>query len=175
MRVLFLGLVLVTSKGYPSLRPSISSMSIRKYFSLIPSSSSISAENDAKKPKVENDKPLDALLVAQASTDTNVSEMLACETEQSCSAVWTPFSELVGDWRDELVKETTKPYFARLTSFLQSELKSHKIFPPANELFTAFNLCQLHDLKVIVIGQDPYHGPGQVSAIYILLSPFVFM
>ena len=128
-------------------------MSIRKYFiSSSTTSSSSAAEPIFKKSKIEEE------IGGPAASDA-----LAHETDVSCSVVWTPFSELTGDWRDELIKECKKPYFVNLTTFIGSELRSHKIFPPVNQLFTAFNLCQLKDLKVVIIGQDPYHAPGQVS------------
>jgi uracil DNA glycosylase len=73
------------------------------------------------------------------------------ETKDSCPVTWTPFSEMEGEWREALINECDKPYFRKLAKFLDSEIKSQKksIFPPANKLFTAFNLCQLNAVKGI--------------------------
>jgi len=100
------------------------------------------------------------------TSDQKIKEILKEETKEGCSVVWNPFSELSGDWRDELIKEVNKTYFVKLTSFLATEIRSKKVYPECNQLFTAFNLCQLSSLKVVIIGQDPYHGRGQVNLIF---------
>ena len=110
-------------------------------------------------------------LEESTTTDQKIKEILKEETKEGCSVVWNPFSELSGDWRGELTKEVNKPYFSKLTSFLATEIRSKKVYPECNQLFTAFNLCQLSSLKVVIIGQDPYHGRGQVKLlIYIYIS-----
>jgi uracil-DNA glycosylase len=65
-------------------------------------------------------------------------------------------------WRKILQPEFEKAYFKGLRSFLNKQSASNKIiFPPAQEVFSAFNHCTFENLKVVIIGQDPYHGPGQ--------------
>jgi uracil-DNA glycosylase len=68
-------------------------------------------------------------------------------------------------WKEILKEEFEKPYFSQLTDFVKSEYLQHRIFPPGKEIFNAFNLCSFNELKVVIIGQDPYHGPGQAHGL----------
>jgi len=68
-------------------------------------------------------------------------------------------------WKNELQKEFEKPYFETLTRFIREEYKTQVIYPPASSIFSAFNLCPFEDTKVVVLGQDPYHGPGQAHGL----------
>lgn len=68
-------------------------------------------------------------------------------------------------WNKVLNNEFEKPYFKQLVDFVKKEYQSQKIFPPGNEIFTAFNLCPFDQVKVVIIGQDPYHGPGQAHGL----------
>jgi uracil-DNA glycosylase len=68
-------------------------------------------------------------------------------------------------WKEILKEEFEKPYFSQLTVFVKSEYRQFKVFPPGNEIFNAFNLCPFDGLKVVIIGQDPYHGPGQAHGL----------
>jgi len=68
-------------------------------------------------------------------------------------------------WKEILHDEFEKPYFAQLIEFVKSEYSQHQIFPPGKEIFNAFNLCPFDELKVVIIGQDPYHGPGQAHGL----------
>lgn len=68
-------------------------------------------------------------------------------------------------WREALKEEFRSDYFISLKDFLKEEKKNYTIFPPGNEMFTAFNLCPLSLVKVVIIGQDPYHGPGQAHGL----------
>lgn len=68
-------------------------------------------------------------------------------------------------WREALKEEFSSDYFISLKDFLKEEKKNYTIFPPGNEMFTAFNLCPLSLVKVVIIGQDPYHGPGQAHGL----------
>lgn len=69
-------------------------------------------------------------------------------------------------WKVVLAKEFNKPYFQALKSFLLEEKnKGKKIYPPGSEIFNAFNLCPLDELKVVILGQDPYHGAGQAHGL----------
>ena len=68
-------------------------------------------------------------------------------------------------WKEALRDEFEKEYFARLTDFVRSEYKLHTCYPPGNEIFNAFNLCPLDRVKVVILGQDPYHGPGQAEGL----------
>jgi uracil-DNA glycosylase len=68
-------------------------------------------------------------------------------------------------WKDVLSEEFQKDYFTQLKQFLVEEKKNHTIFPPGNQIFEAFNSTPLQDVKVVIIGQDPYHGPGQAHGL----------
>jgi uracil-DNA glycosylase len=67
------------------------------------------------------------------------------------------------DWKDILQPEFDKPYFAELVSFIKSEYSKDTIYPPGRLIFNAFDQCRWDDLKVVIIGQDPYHGPNQAN------------
>ena len=66
-------------------------------------------------------------------------------------------------WKTHLQPEFEKDYFRTLTEFVKSEYSQYQIFPPGKLIFNAFNLCPFDKVKVVIIGQDPYHGPGQAG------------
>ena len=63
-------------------------------------------------------------------------------------------------WRKVLSDEFDKDYFHQLIEFVKEEYKTQKIFPPGPQIFRAFDECSFEDLKVVILGQDPYHTPG---------------
>ena len=68
-------------------------------------------------------------------------------------------------WKQHLAPEFEKDYFIRLTEFVRSEYQTATIYPPGRFIFNAFNLCPFDKVKVVIIGQDPYHGPGQAHGL----------
>ncbi len=68
-------------------------------------------------------------------------------------------------WEKALAEEFEKDYFKQLVAFVHSEYSQHTCYPPGKEIFNAFNLCPLDNVKVVIIGQDPYHGPGQAEGL----------
>ncbi|MFZ1987524.1 MAG: uracil-DNA glycosylase [Minisyncoccia bacterium] len=68
-------------------------------------------------------------------------------------------------WREKLQEEFEKPYFADLTSFVKKEYLSEKIYPAPKHIFRAFDLCPFEKVKVVILGQDPYHGAGQANGL----------
>ncbi len=69
-------------------------------------------------------------------------------------------------WKDALAGEFEKPYFASLVRFLHEEKASgRRVFPPGGQIFRAFELTPVHELKVVILGQDPYHGLGQAHGL----------
>lgn len=68
-------------------------------------------------------------------------------------------------WKQVLQPEFDKPYFEMLTSFVRSEYANKQIFPPANLIFNAFDSCPFDRVRVVIIGQDPYHEPGQAMGL----------
>ena len=69
------------------------------------------------------------------------------------------------DWGRMLAPEFDKPYFADLVSFVRAEYARQQIFPRGGDIFRAFDKCPFDSLKVVIIGQDPYHGPGQANGL----------
>ncbi|MFT4612309.1 MAG: uracil-DNA glycosylase [Gammaproteobacteria bacterium] len=68
-------------------------------------------------------------------------------------------------WKVQLNNEFDKPYFKELTNFVAQEYASHECFPPESQIFSTFSLCSFKDVKVVIIGQDPYHGDGQANGL----------
>jgi len=68
-------------------------------------------------------------------------------------------------WKSKLQEEFNKEYFIRLADFVREEYRVNSIFPPASLIFNAFNLCSFENTKAVIIGQDPYHGPGQAHGL----------
>ncbi|MBL7839682.1 MAG: uracil-DNA glycosylase [Cyclobacteriaceae bacterium] len=68
-------------------------------------------------------------------------------------------------WKSQLAEEFQKPYFEQLTGFVKSEYQSHVVYPPGKEIFRAFEECDFSNVKVVILGQDPYHGPGQANGL----------
>lgn len=68
-------------------------------------------------------------------------------------------------WKEVLQTEFDKPYFENLVGFVKQEYASHTIFPPAGQIFNAFNTCPFNHVKVVILGQDPYHGPRQAHGL----------
>lgn len=73
--------------------------------------------------------------------------------------------KIESSWKTALQYEFERPYFKELTRFVKSEYQSQTIYPPGKEIFNAFNLCSFDAIKVVIIGQDPYHGPGQAHGL----------
>ncbi len=68
-------------------------------------------------------------------------------------------------WKEVLKDEFEKPYFEKLSDFLKNEYSNARCFPEGNEIFSAFNHCSFDDVKVVIIGQDPYHGVNQANGL----------
>ena len=68
-------------------------------------------------------------------------------------------------WKRHLAAEFEKPYFVNLTNFVRQEYRTGTCYPPGRLIFNAFNLCPFDRVKVVIIGQDPYHGPGQAHGL----------
>lgn len=68
-------------------------------------------------------------------------------------------------WKKVLSEEFEKPYFKTLTEFVKSEYRQHTCYPPGKEIFSAFSHCPFDRVKVVIIGQDPYHGPKQANGL----------
>jgi uracil-DNA glycosylase len=68
-------------------------------------------------------------------------------------------------WKNRLRSEFEKEYFVRLTGFIKDEYRNSKIYPPGALIFNAFDVCPFEKVRAVIIGQDPYHGPGQAHGL----------
>jgi uracil-DNA glycosylase len=68
-------------------------------------------------------------------------------------------------WKEKLKDEFSSDYFATLTDFVREEYRTRQVFPPAAKIFNAFDLCPFDKVKVVIIGQDPYHNVGQAHGL----------
>lgn len=73
--------------------------------------------------------------------------------------------QIAESWKKKLVAEFEKEYFVDLANFVKSEYANFKIFPKGRQIFNSFNHCNFEDLKVVIIGQDPYHGDDQANGL----------
>lgn len=73
--------------------------------------------------------------------------------------------KLEQSWKYQLDKEFKKPYFKKLTDFVKHEYSNKTIYPPAKLIFNAFDSCPFNEVKVVIVGQDPYHEPGQAHGL----------
>lgn len=73
--------------------------------------------------------------------------------------------EINNDWQDFFDLETQKQYYANLRDFLKSEYKTQKVYPPMEDIFSAFKLTPISNVKVVIVGQDVYHGAGQAMGL----------
>ena len=77
------------------------------------------------------------------------------------------------DWLDALKEEFRQPYYKKLFQTVNEEYRTRQIFPPADDIFNAFHLTPLHEVKVVILGQDPYHGEGQAHGLCFSVRPVV--
>lgn len=77
------------------------------------------------------------------------------------------------DWLEPLRPEFSKPYYAKLYKKVKEEYETRLIFPPSEDIFNAFALTPLHEVKVVILGQDPYHGDGQAHGLCFSVKPEV--
>jgi len=73
--------------------------------------------------------------------------------------------KIEASWKSRLTAEFEKEYFHNLVNFVKEEYRSTTVYPPGRLIFSAFDHCSFDDLKVAIIGQDPYHGPGQANGL----------
>lgn len=73
--------------------------------------------------------------------------------------------KIEASWKEKLREEFEKDYFSALTGFVREEYRTHQVFPPGNRIFNAFDLCPFERVRVVIIGQDPYHNYGQAHGL----------
>ena len=82
-------------------------------------------------------------------------------------------SAISNDWLEPLTPEFKKPYYKSLYENVKKEYKEHVIYPPADDIFNAFDFTPLNSVKMVIIGQDPYHEPGQAHGLCFSVKPGV--
>lgn len=78
-------------------------------------------------------------------------------------------------WKSQLAAEWDKQYFINLTGFVREQYSTRTVFPPASKIFAAFDACPFDTVKVIILGQDPYHDVGQANGLCFSVSPGIPM
>lgn len=73
--------------------------------------------------------------------------------------------DIEASWQSVLQDEFNKPYFESLIEFVRSEYKKGEVYPPGRKIFSAFDNCPFDKVEVVILGQDPYHGPGQAHGL----------
>lgn len=73
--------------------------------------------------------------------------------------------KIADSWKNVLHDEFDKPYFTNLISFVKEEYTQHTCYPKGKDIFAAFDYCSFEDVKVVILGQDPYHGEGQANGL----------
>lgn len=76
-------------------------------------------------------------------------------------------------WRKILSEQWDKPYFEELTDFVRQQYATTTVYPAASKIFAAFDACPFNQVKVVILGQDPYHGPGQANGLCFSVNPGV--
>ncbi|XP_078486070.1 uracil-DNA glycosylase [Ciona intestinalis] len=91
------------------------------------------------------------------------------ETQRTLTAkqvcLGSPKNMMGSSWRNALQAELSKPFYTRVTEFVKSERTKHKVYPPEQQVFAWTQHCKIEDIKVVILGQDPYHGPGQAHGL----------
>lgn len=77
----------------------------------------------------------------------------------------TPLMSIESSWKQALEDDSAACWLPPLLDFIQQERAHHEVYPPASEVFAAFNQLPLQQVKVVILGQDPYHGPGQANGL----------
>jgi len=133
---------------------------LRNFFQPLSSSKKVRLNHDNSSSVAEAiDESLEQALTAPApnkveTVDTENSEPSPCL-----------HSFMETSWSRQLNAEFSKPYFKSLETFVASERKSKVVYPPEDLVFHAFTMCPYDDVKVVIIGQDPYHGPNQAHGL----------
>ncbi|XP_063171741.1 uracil-DNA glycosylase isoform X1 [Candoia aspera] len=118
----------------------------------------------AKRPKNGSCSPRSPPLSPQQVERIRKNKEAALQRLATRTARYIP-AELGQSWRVSLAGEFSKPYFAQLMTFVAEERKHYTVYPPQHQVFTWTQLCDIHDVKVVILGQDPYHGPGQAHGL----------
>ena len=84
--------------------------------------------------------------------------------------VGMPDVRIEKSWKERLATEFAEPYFQELTAFVRDEYKTKSVFPPPKSIFRAFDECSFEQVRVVILGQDPYHGKNQANGLCFAVS-----
>ncbi|XP_015686416.1 uracil-DNA glycosylase-like [Protobothrops mucrosquamatus] len=118
----------------------------------------------AKRSKTDGCSPRSPPLSPELVERIRKNKEVALQKLAARTASYIP-AELGQSWRVSLAKEFSKPYFAQLMAFVAEERKRCTVYPPQHQVFSWTQLCDIHDVKVVILGQDPYHGPNQAHGL----------
>ena len=104
-------------------------------------------------------------LKQKRNLSSGVSSVTQAQVNLSAPSFNLTLDGLEQSWYEALKAEQNKTYFKSIASYLAKETSRHKVFPPPSEIFAAFNSCPLDKVRVVIIGQDPYHGSGQAHGL----------
>uniref|UniRef100_A0A8C8SGG2 Uracil-DNA glycosylase n=1 Tax=Pelusios castaneus TaxID=367368 RepID=A0A8C8SGG2_9SAUR len=116
----------------------------------------------AKKPRPPEEEPEQASPLSPEQLERIRKNKAAALQRLASRSVPPGFGE---GWRRHLAAEFTKPYFAQLMAFVAEERRHHTVYPPPQQVFTWTQMCDARDVKVVILGQDPYHGPNQAHGL----------
>lgn len=157
-----------SERNFSSLNSKFDLMSKREITSFFaPKSKRTRVEKNEENEEIneEEQKEIVEEKVSSVSSDLpSHDESGSNETSQSIEPVKTPRDAPLfdlGTWSELLENEFTKSYFKNLMRYVDHEYSTATVYPPKDQVFTAFTTCNLDQLKVVIIGQDPYHGPNQ--------------
>ncbi|KAK9391790.1 uracil-DNA glycosylase [Crotalus adamanteus] len=125
---------------------------------------SAAATEAAKRSKIDGCSPRPPPLSPELVERIRKNKEAALQRLAARTARYIP-AELGQSWKVSLAKEFSKPYFAQLMAFVAEERKRCTVYPPQHQVFTWTQLCDIHDVKVVILGQDPYHGPNQAHGL----------
>lgn len=110
--------------------------------------------DDNEKTKIKTTKD-------DASSPDTTTEVLISHLSDPSNSNGDDDDDVAPTWTSALDKHFSSPSFKRLAAFVDTERKKHTIYPPPEDTFAALNLCPLSETKLVIVGQDPYHGPNQ--------------
>ncbi|CAK9786596.1 uracil-DNA glycosylase [Cutaneotrichosporon oleaginosum] len=127
--------------------------------------SSADAEpSPSKRAKLSTAAPVDGTSLARAESRDDLRKVLEAHPG-TAKLLQLELDTLGEDWLLALQDELTKPYFLKLKQYVMSEQETKKVFPPAEDIYSWSRLCPLKDVRIIVVGQDPYHDDGQAHGL----------
>ncbi|KAK3796498.1 hypothetical protein RRG08_003218 [Elysia crispata] len=165
------------SSFFNSPRPTIEST--KQIDLLSPMNVSANHENETKKRKLSRDTESDterdepqSKMSLSALEKTKIEQNKLAAKLKLLSSKTNGLAVNVGStWLRALEPEFSKNYFSQLSQFLASERKNTTVYPPADQVFTWTRACDIRSVKVVILGQDPYHGPGQAHGLCFSVLP----